>query len=254
MNTVIGESRPTTKGWRFGGPVRRPRPALSPASHDGVHELRRLERDLHDGVQNELVALIIGLHLVTEHPETPPALANELARLEALSVAALDSVRNIARGIYPPTLATFGVAQALRDQVARAPIDVRVVGDAPRSIDEAEAAVYFSCSEAIQNVVKHAGSGARATVELGYGQGTLDVRITDDGRGFNPARTTGCEGLNNIRDRIEALDGSFDLFSGHGRGTVLAISIPWRARLADSNQGPVRFGSGENDTGRPRCL
>jgi signal transduction histidine kinase len=219
-----------------------------------VDELRRLERDLHDGVQNELVALILGLHLVTEDPQTPLVLADALARLEALALAALDSVRNIARGIYPPSLAAFGVAEALREQVMRAPIDVRVAGDAPRSTDEAEAAIYFSCSEAIQNVVKHAGSGARATVELGYGQGTLDVRIADDGRGFNPARTTGYEGLHNIRDRIEALDGSFDLFSGHGRGTVLAISIPWRPRLADANQGPRRFGSGENDTVRPRGL
>ena len=123
---------------------------------------RRLERDLHDGVQNELVALIVKLALAQEVPETPPALVETLAGLEARAQAALDSVRNIARGIYPPLLADFGLAKALRAQAARAAVDVSLEGTAPRSTEAAEEAVYFACSEAIQNAAKYAGRGTQS--------------------------------------------------------------------------------------------
>ena len=115
-----------------------------------MHERRRLERDLHDGVQNGLVGLIVRLALAGEDPEIPPALRETLAGLEARAQAALDSVRNVVRGIYPPLLADFGIAKALREQAARATVDVSLAGTAPRSTDHAEAAAYFACSEAIQ--------------------------------------------------------------------------------------------------------
>jgi signal transduction histidine kinase len=115
-------------------PVQAPRPARAP----------------HDGVQNELVGLIVKLRLAEEERDTPPALAGTLAALGARAEAALDSVREIARGVYPPLLAAFGVVQALPAQAALASLDV-TIGTAPRSSEQAEAAAYFSCLEAIQN-------------------------------------------------------------------------------------------------------
>src|SRR5947209_8551669 len=113
-------------------PMQAARPARAATPVPFADERRRWERDLHDGVQNGLVALIVKLALAQQDPETPPALVEMLAGLEARAQAALDSVRNIARGIYPPLLADFGLAQALRAQVARAPVDVRLIGSAPR--------------------------------------------------------------------------------------------------------------------------
>jgi signal transduction histidine kinase len=189
--------------------------------------LRRLERDLHDGVQNELVALIIELSLAREDPRVPPPLAARLAGLEARAQAALDTVRGIAHGTRPPLLAEFGVAEALRARAAAAAIQVSVSGSVPRSIEGAENAAYFSCSEAIQNASKHAGAMARMTIWLHHRGRTLTALITDDGRGFDPRRIPDRGGLRNIRDRIEALDGGFAVASEPGCGTALTISLPW---------------------------
>ena len=210
-------------------PMQPPRPPRAPAPIALADERRRLERDLHDGVQNELVALIIKLALAQEDPKTPPTLAKTLAGLEARAQAALDSVRNIVRGIHPPLLADFGLERALRAQAARAAVDMRLIGSAPRGTEAAEHAVYFACSEAIQNAGKYAGRAAKVTLRLRHEQGSLAVRIADDGRGFDPARTPAGTGLHNIRDRIEDLSGTFHLASGPGRGTVLTIAMPWPA-------------------------
>jgi signal transduction histidine kinase len=193
-------------------------------------ERRRLERDLHDGVQNELVALIIKLSLAEQDPDTPPPFTALLSALGARAEQVLDSVRQIARGSYPPLLADFGLREALRAQATRASIDVKLEGTAPRRSDEAEAGVYFSCLEAIQNVAKHAGRNAHATLGLHRQHGTLAVRIEDDGCGFDPAHTPDGTGLENIRARIQTLDGAVKLTSSAGRGTVMTISLPWPAR------------------------
>jgi signal transduction histidine kinase len=200
-----------------------------PTPSPTASELRRLERDLHDGVQNELVAVIVKLSVLSQDPATPPALADELCALEAHAQTALNSVRDIARGIYPQVLADFGVERALRAQAARAPVDVSVRGSAPRTTDEAEAAVYFSCLEAIQNVAKHAGETACATIRLEHARGTLIARIEDDGRGFDPERTRRGAGLRNIYERVQAVGGSLTVTARRGSGTKLAISLPWPA-------------------------
>jgi len=210
-------------------PIRRARTERAPIALGGVDERQRLERDLHDGVQNELVALIVKLALVQEDPVTPSGLAHMLAELEARAQAALDSVRNVARGIYPPLLADFGLREALRAQAAHLAISVSLLGTAPRSIEQAEEAVYFSCSEAIQNAAKHAGRTAQVTLRLDHHDETLRVRVADDGRGFDPARTPEGAGLQNIRDRIGCLGGSFKLVSRPGFGTVVTIWLPWPA-------------------------
>jgi signal transduction histidine kinase len=208
-------------------------PAQARTSFVREDERRRLERDLHDGVQNELVALIVKLRLAEEDPDTPPGLAGTLSALAARAQSALDSVRQIAHGIYPAVLADFGVAEALRAQAGRASMDVSLVGAAPRSTELAEAAVYFSCLEAIQNVAKHAGREAQVTLRLQHEHGTLAVRIEDDGRGFDPLHTPDGAGLRNIHDRIQTLGGTVKLTSSPGRGTVLTISLPWPPRTAE---------------------
>ena len=107
-------------------PVQTPRPARARNFLAREDERRRLERDRHDGVQNELVALIVKLRLVEEDRDTPPALAGTLAALGARAEAAPESVREVARGVYPPLLAAFGIGQALRAQAARASVDVSI--------------------------------------------------------------------------------------------------------------------------------
>jgi Histidine kinase len=125
----------------------------------GDDERRRLERDLHDGVQNEFVALIVKLSLAEQDPDTPPSLTAVLSALGSRAEAALDSVRQIARGIYPPLLADFGVLEALRAQASRAPMDANLDGGTvPRSSGEAKAGLYFSCLEAIQKVANTPGT------------------------------------------------------------------------------------------------
>ena len=193
-------------------------------------ERRRLERDLHDGVQSELVALIVELALVQQDPDTPPGLAEMLAGLEARTQATLDSVRNVVGGIFPPLLADFGVQAALRARAARAPTAVSVRGTVPRSTEEAEEAVYFACSEAIQNVAKHAGRQAQVTLRLHHDRGSLAVRIEDDGSGFDRVHTPEGTGLRNIRDRIQHLGGTVDVTSTPGHGTVLIIFLLWPSR------------------------
>ena len=205
------------------------RPPQVSAGRGVIDQRGRLERDLHDGVQNELVALIIRLALAQDDPETPPALVEMLAELQARGQAALDSVRSIARGISPALLADFGLVEALRAQAARAAIDVRVNGVASRGTDAAEEAIYFACSEAIQNAAKHAGDAARVVLELRHDQGSLVVRIADDGRGFDPSHTPEGAGVQNIRDRIEDLGGTLQVASSPGHGTVLTISLAWPA-------------------------
>ena len=167
--------------------------------------------------------------LARQDPGTPAALVEMLAGLEARAQAALDSARNIARGIYPPLLADFGLAEALRSQAVRAAVDVRLMGTTPRGTEAAEEAVYFACSEAIQNAAKYAGRGTQVTLRLRHDQGSLGVRVADDGQGFDPAHTPEGAGVQNIRDRIEDLGGTFEVASSPGHGTVLTISLPWPA-------------------------
>lgn len=191
---------------------------------------RRLERDLHDGVQNELVALIANLAIARQHGDTTPALAHLLERLEARAQTALDSVRTIARGIYPALLGDFGLAEALRAQARRAAINATVLGSPPRGGEEHEEAAYFTCTEAIQNAAKHAGHGVRVTLRLYYESQTLVVAVTDDGCGFSQARTPAGSGLQNIHDRILELGGTLSVASEPGRGTALTFSLPWPSR------------------------
>jgi signal transduction histidine kinase len=194
-----------------------------------ARERQRLANDLHDGVQNELVSLIIGLSLAEEDRDTPPELAAKLSTLGTRAEATLDAIREIGRGNRPPLLVLAGVTEAIGAQAALAPMTVTLEGAAPRSSAEAEQAVYFACLEALQNVVKHVGPSARVTVRMGYRGGRLVVRVVDDGCGFVQLR--GCEGagLTNIRDRLASVGGTVTICSSPGRGTVVAMTLPWPA-------------------------
>ena len=172
---------------------------------------------------------MLRLKLAEEDRTTPSALAATFVALEDHAAAALASLREIAHGIYPLPLAKLGLAEALRAQAARVPISVNIAGTMPRSTHEAEAAMYFCCSEAIQNVVKHAGPRP-SRARLAPNHGTSPLRIEDNGRGFDPARDSRRRGLRNIRERAQTLDGTLRITSTPGHGTVLSISLPWPTR------------------------
>jgi signal transduction histidine kinase len=203
-----------------------------------AQERQRLARDLHDGVQNELVSLIVGLALAEQDRATTPALAAKLSVLRARAQATLSGIREIAHGIRPPLLAAAGVIEAIRVQAERASMTVSVIGSPPRSSDTFEEAVYFACLEALQNVAKHAPRSASVTLRLRYRNGRLAVRVEDDGGGFVAVRAREGAGLTNIRDRVASVGGMVRISSTPGRGTVVALALPWPAKPAAPT--PVR--------------
>jgi signal transduction histidine kinase len=201
----------------------------------GAAERRRIERDLHDGAQNRLVALRIELGLAAEQAAELGAddLRGTLVALGDEMQEALDGVRAIAHGIYPPLLAGRGLRDALEAEAARAPIPIRFAGGGlRRSTHDAEAAVYFCCLEAIQNASKHAGPRARVAVRLRCERERLAFSVVDDGAGFDSRAAGASAGLMHVRDRISAVGGDVDVTSAPGRGTTLAGTAPWPPREA----------------------
>jgi signal transduction histidine kinase len=197
-------------------------------------ERRRIERDLHDGAQQRLVALRIRLGMAAELLAEDPARGAEMVRqLGPEAEAALDEVRSLARGVYPAPLADRGLPEALRAAGLRSPIPVVVVAEAgrryPRPI---ESAVYFCCLEAMQNAAKHAAGATRIAVTVGDGDGDLRFEVADDGRGFDPQAVRHGDGLLNIEDRVRAAGGEVAVRSAPGEGTRVVATIPLAARTA----------------------
>jgi signal transduction histidine kinase len=192
-------------------------------------ERRRLERNIHDGAQQQLVALAVKARLARTLTERDPTKASEmLTQIEAETQTALEDLRDLARGIYPPLLADKGLVVALEAQARKSPlpVTVTVAGDGlARYPQEVEAAIYFSCLEALQNVAKYAAA-SHAVVRLREADGHLAVEIEDDGRGFDPASTGYGSGLQGIADRLAALGGTLTVRSGPGRGTTLLCRLP----------------------------
>jgi signal transduction histidine kinase len=190
-------------------------------------ERRRIERNIHDGAQQQLVAMSVKLRLLGELTEQDPERARSLAAdLQAESTDALENLRDLARGIYPPLLADKGLAQALESQARKSSIAVTVESDGVgRYPQDIEAALYFCCLEALQNIAKYAEASG-ATVRLSDGAGTLTFEVTDDGRGFDPVSTGYGTGLQGMADRLDALGGSLDVRSEPGRGTTITGSVP----------------------------
>jgi signal transduction histidine kinase len=201
------------------------------AAVDSVEaERRRIERDLHDGPQQRLVAIAMDLGMAREKLKTDPDRAREL--LDKAHVAAKEAIvemRQVARGITPPVLTDRGLDAALSALAARAPVPVSVSVNVPvRPSPTVEAIAYFVVSEALTNVAKHAGAKA-AQVDVRGGDGRLWLRVSDDGvGGADAVRGTGLHGLN---DRVRAVDGVLDVSSPPGGPTVLTAALP-DARLS----------------------
>jgi signal transduction histidine kinase len=196
-------------------------------------ERRRLERDIHDGAQQHLVALAVTARLARQMLDRDPARAAALLE-DTVSQAndALAAVRDLARGIFPALLADKGLAAALHGQIARTFPTAELVVDGPvatlRFDPRVEASVYFCCLEALQNAAKHA-PGATVVVHLSYAEDTLRFSVHDDGPGFDPAASasTGAgappgAGLQNMADRIAALGAAIEIVSSPGDGTSVS--------------------------------
>ncbi len=189
---------------------------------------RKVERDLHDGAQQSLVLLNLKLGLAERKLAADPKhAAGILAEARADLDRGLDELRDLAHGIYPQVLTSDGIGPALEEAAAGSggPVSVSA-GGAGRYPPEVEAAVYFCCLEALQNVGKYAGEGASATVLLAERDGSLFFEVADDGAGFDPASVNGSAGLQNMADRIGALGGELGVESAPGSGARVAGSVP----------------------------
>lgn len=192
-------------------------------------ERRKLERNIHDGAQQQLVALQVKQRLAGQLAAREPEKAQVLLeQLQEETQAALEDLRDLARGIYPPLLADRGLAAALESQARKAPIPVRLEADVvDRYPQDVEATVYFCALEALQNVSKYA-EATNAIVRLAQEDGHLAFSITDDGRGFDPHSTGHGSGLQGMADRLAAIDGTLEVRSAPKEGTVVSGRIPLR--------------------------
>jgi signal transduction histidine kinase len=197
-------------------------------------ERRKIERNLHDGAQQQLIALAVKARLAEQVADRDPEKSATLLRdIHADAQSALEDLRDLARGIYPPLLADQGLSAALEAQARKSPLAVTVETGAARYPQAVESAVYFCCLEALNNVAKYA-EAAHVTVRLSRHDGALRFEIADDGRGFDVNGLTYGTGLQGMADRLDALGGRFDVRSGRGVGTTVAGTIPLPERDAST--------------------
>ena len=191
-------------------------------------ERRKIERNLHDGAQQQLVALGVQLGLLERFARDvvgAERMIGAIPGLQQMLADALDDLRALARGIYPPLLADRGLAVALDAQARKAAIPTTVEADGIGRYDQQmEATVYFCALEALQNVAKYANATS-AAVRIAEGDGGLTFQVEDDGRGFEPGAATG-SGLQGMADRLDAIGGTLEIESVPGAGTRIRGSIP----------------------------
>ncbi len=190
-------------------------------------ERRRLERDIHDGAQQHLVALVVNLRLAQKLVDRSPERAGTVLEQQVSAVdSAITTLVDLARGIYPRALADEGVAAAVRDVVSTSSVPVTVTdAGIGRQPAEVEAALYFCCVEAVQNAVKHAAA-KRITVELDVVGDALTLRVQDDGMGIRKGVVSDDGGLGNMRDRIDSVGGRLVIRPGAGGGTDVHATVP----------------------------
>ena len=206
--------------------LRRSRARLTTAAD---RERRRLERDLHDGAQQQLIAATVQLPTVRTLIQAGRVeeAADLLERVEQRVRGAVDDLRQLARGLYPPVLASRGLSEALREAsgLLANPAVVRLA-PVPRLAPEVEAAVYFCCLEALQNAAKHAGPASTISVDLAHRGSAVVFCVADDGPGFDARTSGGGSGLENMADRIQAAGGTLAVTTAPGRGTSVVGQVP----------------------------
>ena len=188
---------------------------------------RRIERELHDVVQQHLVAVIVNLQLARELADSDLAAAKAvLDELSADAREALESVRELAQGVYPSVLRDRGPAEAIRAAAVASGARVHVEAEVLPRDEDVDAAVYACCLELLANVAAHAGAGARVTVRLWPEAGAVRFDVGDDGTGFD-VRTTSWNGsLTRVSDTVGALGGTVEIESVPGWGTRVTGRIP----------------------------
>ncbi|TVP68198.1 MAG: hypothetical protein EA340_09085 [Nitriliruptor sp.] len=201
---------------------------------------RKLERDLHDGAQQQLVALKVKLGLarsIAAKEEAGEQVAESIGELSSIADAAVEDLRDLARGIYPPLLEAEGLERALASQVQRSPIPAELRAEGLRRYDrQVEATVYFCVLEAVRNAVMHAGAD-RLSILLEDRDDRLGFRVTDDGCGFDADEVVHGAGLTNMADRLDALGGSLVIEAGVDGGVEVGGSIPVRAQALSDRPG-----------------
>jgi signal transduction histidine kinase len=188
---------------------------------------KALERNIHDGAQQQLVALSVRLRLAEQLAERDPAATAEMLRdLQGAATTTLEDLRDLARGIYPPLLADKGLAAALESQARKAAVPVAVeAGDIGRHPPDIESTVYFCVLEALNNIAKYAQARG-AVVSLARDDGALTFEVRDDGAGFDSGATTYGTGLQGMADRLDAIGGRLQVESRPGEGTKVHGEIP----------------------------
>ena len=224
VRDVAAQAGPVLRNVRLLADVRESRRRIVTGQDERA---RKLERDIHDGVQQELVALQVKQRLAEGFVDGDPARAKAmLSRLQADTATALEDLRDLARGIYPPLLADQGLAAALEAQARKGAVPTTVEANAiARYPQEVEAAVYFCALEALNNVAKYA-EASRATVQLSQQNGRLTFSVEDDGRGFDRNATGLGTGLQGMADRLEAIGGELTIETEPGVGTCVRGLIP----------------------------
>jgi len=193
-------------------------------------ERRRIERDIHDGVQQYLVAISVKARLARQMSDRDPVRSARLLEELGQEISrALDELRTLAHGIYPPLLASEGLGAAMVAAARRAVVPTQVHADGiGRYPPELEAAVYFCCLEALQNAGKYAGEGATATVAIRQEHDTLVFDVQDSGAGFDVKTSSLGAGMTNMMDRVGAVGGTLRVDSKPGSGTTVSGTIPLR--------------------------
>ncbi|HWV85047.1 MAG TPA: histidine kinase [Capillimicrobium sp.] len=224
--TALGSRRLVSEAETALRELRRSRARIASVAE---RERRRIERDLHDGAQQRLVALRIELELAEELIRTDPErAARRVHALEGRVDEAIDELRALAHGIYPPVLADRGLPEALRAVAARSGLPVTVTAhDVGRYHEVVESAVYFCVLEALQNVVKHAAGVHRVRITLDGGGERLTFSVRDDGLGFGDAGPVG-QGLANMRERMATVGGTLTVTSASRVGTTVRGAVPVR--------------------------
>ena len=226
VQDLAGQAGLVLRNVRLIEELRASRQRLVKAQDDGR---RAIERNIHDGAQQQLVALAVKLRLADAMVDKDTAKAHDLlGQIQQETSRALQDLRDLARGIYPPLLADKGLAAAVEAQARKSPVPIAVEADSiGRFPQEIEAAVYFCVLEGLQNALKHANS-TRTTVRLAATDGHLTFQIADDGRGFDTGAAAYGTGLQGMADRLDAIGGTLEVTSAPGQGTSVTGRLPVR--------------------------